>query len=122
VGAITGLHWALSLDTPENREFVTAYKAKFNKTADVFAVQGYDTAHVLVDALNAVQGKTSDKEAFLKAVAAVTFKSPRGDFKFDSATNNVINPIYIRELVKDPQLGYTNKVLSSVPNVADPGK
>ena len=44
------------------------------------------------------------------------------NFKFDAATHNVINPVYIRELVKDPQLGYTNKVVATVAGVADPGK
>jgi branched-chain amino acid transport system substrate-binding protein len=122
VGAITGLHWAYTLTHKENKDFTDAYKKKYGKLADVFAMQGYDTARVIVEALNAVQGKTDDKDAFLKAIAAVKFKSPRGDFSFDPSTNNVINPIYIRELVKDPALGYVNKVKVTVPNVADPGK
>ena len=121
VGAITGLHWAYTLDTKENKDFTSAYKSKYGKLADVFAVQGYDTARVVVDALNAVKGKTDDKQAFLAAIAAVKFKSPRGDFLFDTATNNVINPVYIRELVKDPTLGYVNRVKSTVASVADPG-
>jgi len=75
-----------------------------------------------VDALNAVKGDTKDPTKFLAAIGAVSFKSPRGDFKFDAATHNVINPVYIRELVKDPQLGYTNKVVATVAGVADPGK
>ena len=77
---------------------------------------------MIVEALNAVKGKTDDKQAFLKAIAAVKFKSPRGDFRFDPATNNVVNPIYIRELVKDPSLGYVNKVKATVASVADPGQ
>jgi branched-chain amino acid transport system substrate-binding protein len=121
VGAITGLHWAYTLDTKENKDFTSAYKSKYGKLADVFAVQGYDTARVIVEALNAVKGKTDDKQAFLKAIAAVKFKSPRGDFAFDAATNNVINPIYIRELIKDPTLGYVNRVRSTVGSVSDPG-
>jgi branched-chain amino acid transport system substrate-binding protein len=122
VGAISGLHWALTLDTKENQDFVAAYKKKYQKEVDVFAVQGFDTGRVIVEALNAVKGSTSNKDAFLKAIAAVSFKSPRGDFKFDSKTNNVINTIYVRELVKDPKLGFTHKVRASFPNIADPGQ
>ena len=122
VGAITGLHWAYTLDNKENKDFTTAYKSKYGRLADVFAMQGYDTARVIIEALNAVKGKTEDKQAFLKAIAAVKFKSPRGDFRFDPATNNVVNPIYIRELVKDPSLGYVNKVKTTVASVADPGQ
>lgn len=122
VGAVTGLHWALTLDNKENQEFTTRFKSKFGKTADVFAMQGYDTARVIVEALTAVKGKTDDKTAFMKAIGQVSFKSPRGDFKFDANSNNVINTVYVRELIRDPKLGYTNKVISSLPNVVDPGK
>lgn len=122
VGAITGLHWALTLNNKENQDFTSRFKSKFGKTADVFAVQGYDTAHVIVEALNAVKGKTDDKAAFMKAISQVAFKSPRGDFRFDTNSNNVVNTIYVRELVQDTKLGYTNKVLSSMPNVIDPGR
>jgi len=122
IGAITGLHWALTLDNKENRDFTTAFKRRFSKTADVFAVQGYDTGRVVVDALEAVKGSTTDKAAFMRAIAKVSFKSPRGDFKFDDNSHNVVNTIYVRELVNDSKLGPTNKVISSLPNVVDPGK
>ena len=43
-------------------------------------------------------------------------------FKFDPATNNVVQTIYIRKTVKDPRLGWTNQVIDQYPGVADPGK
>jgi branched-chain amino acid transport system substrate-binding protein len=102
---------------------VTNYSKKFNgRQADVFAVQGFDTARVIVEALNAVKGNTDNKEAFMKAIANVSFKSPRGDFKFDPNTNNVVQTIYIRKTVKDARLGWTNQVIDQYPGVADPGK
>jgi branched-chain amino acid transport system substrate-binding protein len=122
-GAITGLHWALTLNNKENQDFVSKYSKKFaGRQADVFAVQGFDTARVIVDALNAVKGNTSNKDALMSAIATVSFKSPRGDFKFDPATNNVIQTIYVRKTVKDSKLGWTNQVIDQYPGVADPGK
>ncbi|GAC1656063.1 MAG: ABC transporter substrate-binding protein [Candidatus Dormibacteraceae bacterium] len=122
-GAITGLHWALTLQNKENQDFISRYSKKYGgRQADVFAVQGYDTARVVVEALTAVKGKTDNKDAFLKAIAAVAFKSPRGDFKFDPATNNVVQTIYVRKVVNDPKLGWTNQVIDQYPGVADPGK
>lgn len=122
-GAITGLHWALTLTNKENQDFISKYSKKFNgRQADVFAVQGFDTARVIVDALNAVKGSTDNKDAFMKAIANVSFKSPRGDFKFDANTNNVIQTIYIRKTVKDSKLGWTNQVIDQYAGVADPGK
>jgi branched-chain amino acid transport system substrate-binding protein len=58
----------------------------------------------------------------MSAIAAVKFKSPRGDFKFDPVTHNVVQTIYIRKTVKDPKLGWTNQVIDQYPEVADPGK
>lgn len=122
-GAITGLHWALTLPGKENQDFITNYSKKFSgRQADVFAVQGFDTARVIVEALNATKGKTDNKDAFMKAISNVAFKSPRGDFKFDPNTNNVVQTIYIRKTVKDPKLGWTNQVIDQYPGVADPGK
>ena len=122
-GAITGLHWALTLTNKENQDFIAKYSKKFNgRQADVFAVQGFDTARVIVDALNAVKGNTDNKDGFMQAIAKVSFKSPRGDFKFDPSTNNVVQTIYIRKTVKDAKLGWTNQVIDQYPGVADPGK
>jgi branched-chain amino acid transport system substrate-binding protein len=122
-GAITGLHWALTLTHKENTDFITNYPKKFSGAQpDVFAVQGFDTARVIVEALNATKGKTDNKEAFMTAISNVSFKSPRGDFKFDHATNNVVQTIYIRRTVKDSKLGWTNQVIDQYPGVADPGK
>jgi branched-chain amino acid transport system substrate-binding protein len=122
-GAITGLHWALTLTNKENQDFIAKYSKKFNgRQADVFAVQGFDTARVIVEALNAVKGNTDNKDGFMQAIAKVSFKSPRGDFKFDPSTNNVVQTIYIRKTVKDAKLGWTNQVIDQYPGVADPGK
>jgi len=122
LGAITGLHWALTLPNKENQDLIAKYNKKYNRQLDVFAVQGWDTGRVIVDALTAVKGKTDNKEGFLKAIAAVSFKSPRGDFKFDGATNNVVQTIYVRKLVNDSKLGYTNAVIDQYTGIADPGK
>ncbi len=122
-GAITGLHWALTLTNKENQDFITNYTKKFSgRQPDVFAVQGFDTARVIVEALNATKGKTDNKDAFMTAISKVVFKSPRGDFKFDPNTNNVVQTIYIRKTVKDPKLGWTNQVIDQYPGVVDPGK
>jgi branched-chain amino acid transport system substrate-binding protein len=121
-GAVPGLHWALTLDNKENRDFTASFRRRFRRTADVFAMQGYDTARVIVEALNQVKGKTDDPVAFMTAISRVSFKSPRGDFKFDANSRNVINPLYVRELVNVPKVGYTNRVISSLPGIADPGR
>jgi branched-chain amino acid transport system substrate-binding protein len=115
---ISGLHWALTLDNPENRAFTQAYRQKFNKDADVYAMQGYDTAHVIVDTLNRLQGDLTNKDRVVETMTAVKFASPRGPFEFDPETRNPIQNIYARE-VREVNGKLTNVVLETFPMVKD---
>src|SRR5262252_8956873 len=100
LGVITGHFYTPQLDNPTNRKFVADFKAKFaNKTPDGFACQGFDTAEVIVRALKVVNGNTKDKDKLVAAIAETEFDSPRGRFRFDPQTHNVVQPfIYIREV------------------------
>src|SRR5688572_27583890 len=100
LGTITGHFYTPQLDNPVNKKFVADFKAKFGgKSPDGFACQGYDTAEVIVRALKTVNGSTQDKERLVAALEKVEFESPRGLFRFDPKTHNVIQPfIYIREV------------------------
>ncbi len=120
LGTISGLHWALQLDNPENKKFTEAYKAKTGKDANVFAMQGYDTARVIVDSLDAVEGNTSDSDKLIATIEGVTFPSPRGTFKFDPKTHNVVNHVYIRK-VEDVGGTLHNVVLEDLGEFPDPG-
>ena len=118
LGGISGLHWALTLDNPENRAFTQAYRQKFNKDADVYAMQGYDTARVIVEALNKTQGDTTDKPRLIEAITSVKFASPRGSFEFDPETHNPIQNIYARE-VREVGGKLANVVVETFPRVKD---
>jgi len=120
LGTKSGLHWALQLDNPTNASFTKAYKDRTGKDANVFAMQGYDTARVIIDSINAVEGNTSDLDPWIQAIEGVSFDSPRGTFKFDTSTHNVINPVYIRE-VKQVDGALHNVVIDSLGEFPDPG-
>src|SRR5215470_3070916 len=47
LGVQTTLHYTTELDNPANKAFVAAWKAKFNDTPAVYAVQMWDAASVL---------------------------------------------------------------------------
>ena len=122
LGAITGHFYTPLLDNPTNQRFVKDFREKFaGKMPDGFACQGYDTAEVIVRALKAVNGNTQDKDKLVEVIAKVEFDSPRGRFRFDPKTHNVIQPfIYIRE-VKETPLGLNNVPIDKVADVRDPG-
>jgi branched-chain amino acid transport system substrate-binding protein len=122
LGVLTGHFYTPLLDNQTNHAFVKAFREKyFGKMPDGFACQGYDTAEVIVRALKAVNGNTQDKDRLVGAIAKVEFDSPRGRFRFDPKTHNVIQPfIYVRE-VREVYGGLNNVVVDKVANVADPG-
>ena len=122
LGVITGHFYTPVLDNAVNKKFVTDFRAKFaNKMPDGFACQGYDTAEVIVRALKAVNGNTQDKDKLVDAIAKVEFDSPRGRFRFDPKTHNVIQPyIYVRE-VREVFGGLNNVPIDKVADVRDPG-
>ncbi len=122
LGIITGHFYTPLLDNPTNQRFVKEFREKFgNKMPDGFACQGYDTAETIVRALKAVNGNTQDKEKLVAVIEKTEFDSPRGRFRFDPKTHNVIQPfIYVRE-VKEVSGGLNNVVIDKIANVTDPG-
>ena len=122
LGIITGHFYSPLLDNPVNKKFVKDFRAQYGgKVPDGFACQGYDTAEVIIRSLKAVNGDTQDKDKWVDAIAKVEFDSPRGRFRFDPKTHNVIQPfIYIRK-VEETALGLNNVPFDKVANVTDPG-
>jgi len=115
VGVIASLHYVPTLDTPENKAFVEAFKAKFDRVPSEYAVQGYDAARLLLGALDA--GAT-DRASIAAELPKVKYTGPRGPMEIDPATNNVVQNIYIYDTVKDGD-ALTQKVLATVEAVRD---
>ncbi len=121
LGVITGHFYTPLLDNPVNQRFVKEFREKYRLTPDGFACQGYDTAEVIVRALKAVSGNTQDKMKLVDAIARVEFDSPRGRFRFDPKTQNVIQPfIYVRE-VREVGGELNNVPIDKIADVKDPG-
>ncbi|MGI1657669.1 MAG: ABC transporter substrate-binding protein [Desulfitobacterium sp.] len=118
LGIISALHYSAALTNPQNQNFVKNYTAKYGDSPNMFAEQGYVSAQVIVKALGAIKGDTSDKEKLLQAIRTVQFDAPRGPFKFDQKTQNVIFDTHIRKVEKvDGKL--VNTVIKSIPNTSD---
>jgi len=120
VGGVTSLHWALTLENAENRKFVADYRARFNRDADVYALQGFDTARFIVDALAKTNGNTQDKDAVIKAMESISFASPRGPFQMDPQTHNPIHNMYARETRNEGGKA-ANVVVETFRDIKDPG-
>ncbi|MBY6140367.1 ABC transporter substrate-binding protein [Leisingera daeponensis] len=115
-GVITALHYVPTLDNAANAAFVAAFEAKTGRLPSEFAVHGYDAARALVEAAKA---GARDRASLADALRQVSFDGPRGKLSIDSATNNIVQPVYVYETVAG-EGGLTQKVLAELPAEADP--
>jgi len=84
----------------------SAYDAM--KDADVFAVQGFDTGSLLLQAIDATEGDTGAdaSPAMIEALSAAEVPdSPRGPWRMSEAHNPIMD-IYLRQVE-----GGVNKIL-----------
>lgn len=119
LGAFSSLHWAPTLENAENEAFVSAYEEAYGRQPSIYSLQGYDTARVFVEALEATGGET-DPDSVIEAIGAVEFDSPRGPFTFDD-TNQVLQNMYVRE-VQEVDGELTNQVVDDLGRVDGAGR
>jgi branched-chain amino acid transport system substrate-binding protein len=116
-GLKTTLHYADDLNNPADKKFRAEFaKRNSGAQADVYAVQGYDSAALLAIGLDAVKGDIKATDALYKAMRAAKIDSPRGPMTF-SASQNPIQNIYLRE-VKNGKNAYVKIAHAAL---ADPG-
>jgi branched-chain amino acid transport system substrate-binding protein len=120
IGIISALTFVDTLDNPEAQKFTADFRAKYKSSPDLFSDYGYVGARVIAEALQMVDGDASDKGKLAEAMAKVSFKAPRGPFKFDPVTHNPIQDIYIAQVIESGDK-ISTKVLSTASQVQDPG-
>lgn len=96
-GLITSLHYGDEIKNPRNEAFRNKFAVTYKVNPDVYAVQGYDAAQLLLAGVNAVKGDVSKKDAMYAAMAAARIDSPRGAFTLSKA-HNPVQDFYIREV------------------------
>lgn len=111
-GVKTTLHYADALGNPTNRAFRKAFAKTFGREADVYAVQGYDAANLLLAGAEGVEGDLSARSDLYAAIESATIDSPRGPFTLSGA-HNPIQDIYLRQVVQGEEkvLGVAHKAL-----------
>ncbi len=98
-GAVSGAAWYLGNPDPINKEFVAAYKAKYNVDPDQFAAQAYSGLYILLDALKRTPTVTSVLHDKLRDQIELTtgVKTPLGEFSFN-ASHDVNQKVYVVQI------------------------
>ncbi|ANP37861.1 MULTISPECIES: ABC transporter substrate-binding protein [Rhodobacterales] len=101
--------WNKDLDNAANAEFVSGFQEKYGRLPSLYAAQGYDTANLILSALD--KADVSDKDAFRAALKEADFASVRGKFSF-GPNQHPIQDIYVREVIKEGDI-FTNKIIGT---------
>ena len=98
-GAVSGAAWYLGNPDPVNKDFVAAYKAKYNTDPDQFAAQSYSALYILLDALKRTPTVTSVLHDKLRDQIELTtgVKTPLGEFSFNSS-HDVNQKVYVVQI------------------------
>jgi branched-chain amino acid transport system substrate-binding protein len=120
VGVMSAYTYCGTLDTPENKQFVSGYKARYNNAVPgSYQYMGYMAAKMVIQALKDINGRAEDKDAFIAALSKVQIKGPMGMASFDEHHGLVADfyPLTVQK-GKDSQL--ENRCGERIAQVKDP--
>jgi branched-chain amino acid transport system substrate-binding protein len=117
IGLISCSAYSSDLDTPSNKRLIEGMVKDYGNIPGIYAAGLYINGMVAEAGLEKTGGKTDDREAFIKALRAVSLTdTPRGPFHFDHL-GNVVGSFYIRRCEKkDGKL--VNTTIKTYPNVS----
>ena len=109
LGVVNTSQWNKDIDNPTNAAFVESFQAEYGRLPSLYASQGFDTANLLLSALESAS--PSDADAFREALRAADFDSTRGEFAF-GPNHHPIQTIYAREVIQEGDV-FTNKIIGT---------
>lgn len=114
LGVISSGWYSAALETPANAKFAGAVRAEYKADPGYYTMGAYLSGMFLEKAMEKVQGKVEDKDAFMKALRSLDLaETPLGPVKIDQYGNPIFNT-YIRKVEKGGS-GMINKVIHTYP-------
>ncbi|MBN2760964.1 MAG: ABC transporter substrate-binding protein [Rhodobacteraceae bacterium] len=107
LGVVNTSQWSKDIDIPVNQAFVASFQAEYGRLPSLYASQGFDTANLLISALE--KADPSDNAAFRAALREADFDSTRGAFRFGN-NQHPIQTIYAREVIREGDV-FTNRII-----------
>ena len=113
LGSLITQHWGADLDVPQNKKYVSDYKAKHGKYPSYYGQQSYDLIMLINSAVEAVNGDLSNTDGIRAALEKADFPSTRGAFKM-GPNHLPIQNFYLHEIVADEDGVWTTKIVQTV--------
>ena len=117
-GIKTCLPWAPGLKNKTYQDFQLKFKKMTGRTADAFAVLGFESALLITKAVEATNGNLENRDRVREILFSSQLSGPRGNLKLNKRTHVFESPLYLRELRKESGK-MTNVVISELNPVED---
>jgi branched-chain amino acid transport system substrate-binding protein len=118
VGVISSIHYAQDNNSPENKDFLQRFEAKYkDRLLSAEVAGGYAGMHIITTALRAVGGNVKDTQKLHAAFKGLHITTAKGSFSFDDY-QNVVEDFYIKRVEKTADGKYVYKTLYKIPNVS----
>jgi len=101
IGILSTYHYAVSHDSPENKNFIAQIQKDGGKIEEMTmtSVAAYDGARLIYKMIEATDGKRDPAKA-LEAVKGMKWVSPRGPVSIDPDTRHIRQNVYLRTVDK----------------------
>jgi len=80
-GIYAAVPYASTMDSPKNQAFVKAYEAAYKVAPGKYSAAGYNSLHILVDAI--ARAKSTEADKIRQALHQTNYEGPNGHFQFD---------------------------------------
>lgn len=112
LGLHTAYHYSAAHPSELNAKLIATLNELFDAPVASFPTVGaYDGTHVLYKMIEAAGG---DGPAGVEAVSGMEWESPRGPLVLDPETQSIIQNVYIREVIRNPDTGLLENVEQGV--------
>lgn len=79
-GVVGLVEYVPAIDNPQNKAFVAKYKERYKEEPSKFSAGGYQTVHILADAIN--RAGSTEPEKIREALLQTNYDGLTGNFKF----------------------------------------
>ena len=122
VGALSAHHTTDDLSNPEWVDFSTRFNEKYGYDPSGASAFAYSSMKMILEAIEALDGDVSDKDAFVQAMLNVDMTNdPRGPVVMDPEWHAAIGNVYIREVALDDAGSMYNRGIITVKDVSQFG-
>lgn len=116
LGVHIASHYCDGIPTLENQKFVDGYRAQYGVFPGYYSEGGYTKARLLISALKKLNGRTSDRQALVRAMKSTPIVAPRGPVKLSPDADTPIQNVYVCE-VRSVNGALRNVPVATIPNV-----